>query len=123
MPELVDRINETPNITLLAPNNEALIIAMAGSSDLQTNADLLSSLLLYHVLSGLYPLGPSSRELDFVPTLLVKPAPFVKVTGGQVVAVNNTLGNVTIAGGLLQTSNVVAAVSDKSLSSNNMDNY
>lgn len=95
------------NITLLAPNNEAIgaFLNTSTAAALTSDSALISAVLSYHILRGNYS---NITNTSFIPTL-VEPPQFANVTGGQRVQAVAAGGNVTFFSGLLQNSSVVNA--------------
>jgi uncharacterized surface protein with fasciclin (FAS1) repeats len=111
-PQLLQSLlSSAQNITVLAPNNDALnaVLNSTGSS-LASDPGAISALLSYHVLNGTYYASQITNHSSFVPTLLTNSS-YVNVTGGQVVEAILGHGNVSVISGLLQNSTVVQAVS------------
>jgi uncharacterized surface protein with fasciclin (FAS1) repeats len=109
---LVASLASATNITILAPNNDALskfLNSPAGGAA-AGNADLVTALLTYHVINGTYPASAFTNSSAFLPTLLTNET-FTNVTGGQRVGgmLNGT--EVVITSGLLSKSIVTTAVS------------
>lgn len=79
-PELVETLGAATDITILAPNNEAL--AEADLSDLENIPNVLS----YHVVQGTFRSTDFSETPVFAATLL-QDSSVTNVTGGQVVKI------------------------------------
>jgi uncharacterized surface protein with fasciclin (FAS1) repeats len=109
--ELVAGLAQTPNITLLAPSNEAFAELASGpmAAALQ-DTSLITAVLQYHVLNGTYYAANVSETPSFIPTALTNSS-YTNVTGGQVVEAVLMDGNVMIYSGLLLTATVTKAVS------------
>lgn len=108
-PALLAALGAATNITILAPNNNALS-ALTNSSAGQAFAarpGAIGALLTYHVLNGTY-YSAGLPEKAFVPSLLTNSS-WTNVTGGQVVEVLKSGSGVSLSTGLLHTSNVVKA--------------
>jgi uncharacterized surface protein with fasciclin (FAS1) repeats len=111
-PQLLQSLlSSAQNITVLAPNNDALdaVLNSTGSS-LASDPGAISALLSYHVLNGTYYASQITNHSSFVATLLTNSS-YANVTGGQVVEAILGNGNVSVISGLLQNSTVVQAVS------------
>lgn len=80
VPELVETLNGLTNITILAPNTQAL-----AGIDLGNVADI-PNILTYHVVSGLFRSTDFSETPVFAATLLTDSSA-TNVTGGQVVKI------------------------------------
>merc|ERR1712093_30320 len=93
------------NVTILAPNNEALSALTAGQAA-TADAGLITAILQYHILQGTYQADQIPDDLAFVPSML-NDTTYSNVTGGQVVGVERDDNNVTLYSGLLQNSSVV----------------
>lgn len=123
VPGLADTLNAAVNITVFAPTNSAFADVSADSLEGQAiaNSDIdgIASILSYHVVPVSIPASAITAEPQFVQTLLTPEnvfagAPATLVTGGQYVGaqlVNGT--SVVLASGLLSTSTVTQAVSQK----------
>jgi uncharacterized surface protein with fasciclin (FAS1) repeats len=109
--ELVAGLAQTPNITLLAPSNEAFAELASGpmAAALQ-DTSLITAVLQYHVLNGTYYAANVSETPSFIPTALMNSS-YTNVTGGQVVEAVLMDGKVMIHSGLLLTATVTKAVS------------
>ena len=111
-PELVAALSQAQNITILAPNNDALasfINSTAGAAA-STDPSAIVALLTYHVLNGSYPSSAFTDMAAFAPTFLSN-ASYTNVTGGQVVKAQLSGTDVSIVSGLLSESKVVTPVS------------
>lgn len=106
---VVEQLNQASNITILAPNNDA-IQAFLNSSETLITADpgLVTAVLSYHILNGTYYASnlTASSGAQFVPTLLTNET-YTNVTGGQRVEVIASDGNVTVYSALKDSSSVV----------------
>lgn len=91
------------NITLLAPNNDALTEFLNSSTAgaIATEPALVQAILSYHILNGTFQASDFSNATTFERTAL-QPGAYANVTGGQRVGVQGG-GNVTFVSGLLQT--------------------
>lgn len=99
------QLGSIPNVTLLAPNNEAFAAFLnATPASALNDQNLVSAILNYHVLNGTYS-NFTNNSTDFIRTGLL-PGLYANVTGGQRVGVIGG-SNTTFISGLLQTSNVV----------------
>ncbi|CUS10353.1 unnamed protein product [Tuber aestivum] len=78
-PGFIATLSGASNITILAPNNQALKAVPAYITD---HADHVRALLDYHVLNGTYRSGDFGDEPKFWPTLLTHPH-FVNLTVGE----------------------------------------
>lgn len=98
------------NITILAPNNDALasFINSTAGAGASTDPSALAALLTYHVLNGSYPGSAFTNTSAFIPTFLSNSS-YANVTGGQVVKASLSGTNVSITSGLLSQSRVVTA--------------
>jgi uncharacterized surface protein with fasciclin (FAS1) repeats len=112
VPDVVETLSTTQNVTLLAPSDIAFAASMARnlrSAELTRNPRALTDLLQYHVLQGRFRTTDFFLKPKFVSTLLT--TPFVNVTGGQragLVMVNDTA---KVFSGYKQLASVVTAVS------------
>ncbi|PMD42825.1 Fasciclin-domain-containing protein, partial [Hyaloscypha variabilis F] len=109
-PTLVSALSNATNITILAPNNDAISTFLNSSTGkaAATNPGLVTALLTYHVLNGSYPASAFTSTPQFLPTLLTN-ATYANVTGGQVVEGLLNGSSVEIFSGLLAKSTVVTA--------------
>jgi uncharacterized surface protein with fasciclin (FAS1) repeats len=107
----VSALGSASNITILAPNNEALATFLNSSTGeaAATNPGLVTALLTYHVLNGSYPASAFTNTSQFLPTLLMNTT-YANVTGGQRVEARLNGSSVEIFSGLLAKSTVVTAV-------------
>jgi uncharacterized surface protein with fasciclin (FAS1) repeats len=104
-------IGSAQNITILAPNNNALsaLLNTTAGKSLATDPAAVAALLSYHVLNGTYYSSQIKNISAFIPTLLTN-ASYANVTGGQRVQALLAHGNVTVISGLELNSTVVQAV-------------
>ncbi|KAE9369162.1 Fasciclin-domain-containing protein [Stipitochalara longipes BDJ] len=109
-PTLVSALSSASNITILAPNNEAISTFLNSSTGktAATNPGLVTALLTYHVLNGSYSASAFTNTSQFLPTLLTNEA-YANVTGGQRVEARLNGSSVEIFSGLLAKSTVVTA--------------
>lgn len=110
-PELVSGLSMTPNLTLLAPSNEAFaeLLQSDMASALQDPA-MITALLQYHVLNGTYYAANVTETPLFLPTALMNMT-YENVTGGQVVEAVMSQNQVVFYSGLRMNSTVTQAVS------------
>ena len=116
VPSVTENISSLRNITILAPTNAAFDKLVesspseAGTED--TDLELLTHLLQYHVINGTFSSSVFSTTPAFVRTLLVEDG-FANVTGGgQNVGLVLDDNNVpTVVSGLMQESTITVAVS------------
>ncbi|CZR57765.1 related to TGF beta induced protein ig-h3 precursor [Phialocephala subalpina] len=109
-PAIVSTLSNATNITILAPNNDALtafVNSTAGAAA-ASNADAVAALLTYHVLQGNYAASAFTNTSQFIPTALNASA-YSNVTGGQRVEARLNGSSVDFFTGLLQESQVVTA--------------
>lgn len=107
-PAIVSTLSNATNVTILAPNNDALS-AFVNSTTGQaaaSEADAIAALLTYHVLQGNYAASAFTNTSQFIPTALNVSA-YSNVTGGQRVEARLNGSSVDIFTGLLQESQVV----------------
>lgn len=106
---VLDQLNQATNITILAPNNDALADFISNSTEaIASDPGLVTAVLNYHVLNGTFyesNLTASSSAL-FVPTLLSNET-YANVTGGQRVEVISGDDGVTVYSALKEASKVV----------------
>lgn len=106
--EILDMLSDLSNITVLAPENEALEGLLEDWD--HSDVGLLTAILSYHVLNGTYFSDNVTDTPAFIPTLLSNET-YTNVTDGQVVEVVSSGENVTFYSALRQESNVTEAVS------------
>lgn len=98
-PDVLKNLSSLHDITLFAPSNDAMaklnysVLAPAFSSG---NVDFIRQLLYYHVATGLHPTSSLTSSFQFLPTLMNNMT-YTNVTGGQVIAVVEQAGNVSVA--------------------------
>lgn len=109
-PQLLQALGSATNITILAPNNNALstLLNTTEGKTLAADSGAVAALLSYHVLNGTYFSSQVTNTSAFIPTLLNN-ATYSNVTGGQRVEALLAHGNVEVFSGLLQNSTVVQA--------------
>ncbi|KAH8652047.1 FAS1 domain-containing protein [Xylariales sp. PMI_506] len=109
-PDIANALGGLNNVTLLAPNNDALtaLISDTGSASILTDTGALLALLQYHVLDGTIYASDIGNTSTFVPTALTNSS-YTNVTGGQVVEAQSVDGNVTFFSALKQNVTVVTA--------------
>ncbi|KAK5942927.1 hypothetical protein PMZ80_003932 [Knufia obscura] len=102
-----DQFSNLTNITLLAPDNNAIstFLNTTTGAAVASQPNLVQAILNYHVLQGNYS---NITNTSFIPTSLQSGA-YANVTGGQRVEAVPSDGNVTFFSGLLQNSSVVNA--------------
>ncbi|KAI0396861.1 FAS1 domain-containing protein [Xylariaceae sp. FL0594] len=117
-PQFIQSLNNERNITILAPNNDALASLMSNNnsnsfsnstgSPLPLSEGYLNALLYYHVLDGTYYAPSNFTETpEFVPSRLTNQS-YTNVTGGQRVECSRAGdGNVTFMSALKQNVSVV----------------
>ncbi|KAI0003569.1 FAS1 domain-containing protein [Xylariaceae sp. FL0662B] len=109
IPELVETLNEMQNITILAPDNDALK-ALDGTTDASKLAGpgYLQALLTYHVLNGSYLASSFGDDSIFIPTMLTNQT-YANVTGGQRVEAQIVDSNLTFFSGDKQNVSLVTS--------------
>ncbi|KAJ2897900.1 beta-Ig-H3/fasciclin [Zalerion maritima] len=113
VPDLVDTLSAANNITIFAPSNDAfskLVEQNPTEAEAEeTNTELLTMLLAYHVINGTFNSTDFGATPVFARTLL-EGEPFANVTGGgQNLGLMLSNNAATVISGLKQTSMVVAA--------------
>ncbi len=108
-PSVVQTLSTVSNVTILAPDNNALAAFVNSSSNAPITPDNLAALLSYHVLNGTYYASNFTNTSAFIHTSLTNQT-FANVTDGQVVEGVLKNGNVTIFSGLGENSTVTSAV-------------
>lgn len=106
-------LGNATNITVLAPNDEALNKALKNPSYMAMSSDTayVQAFLSYHVVQGTIYSQNITETAAFAPTLLNNTR-FSNVTGGQVVKVLKDGNDVEITSGLGSQAKVVTAVCD-----------
>ncbi|CAG9990497.1 unnamed protein product [Clonostachys byssicola] len=104
----LELLNSLTDITILAPNNDALKTFLGNTSVSQISPQQIGAILSYHVLNGTYYSDNVTSTPSFLPTLL-NATEFTNVTGGQVVEAIKTDNNVTFLSGFRKKSNVTQA--------------
>ncbi|KAF1988650.1 Fasciclin-domain-containing protein [Aulographum hederae CBS 113979] len=115
-PGLLNQINNQPNLTILAPSNQALTIFLDtpfGASLATSDPGIFVAVLQYHILQGTYPGSALGEASIFLPTILGNES-YTNVTPVQVVqAVSQDddaeEADVRFISGLGQSSTVVRA--------------
>jgi uncharacterized surface protein with fasciclin (FAS1) repeats len=106
---VVEQLNQASNITILAPNNDALADFISNSTEaIAADPGLVTAVLNYHILNGTFYESnlTSSSTAQFVPTLLTNET-YTRVTGGQRVEVISSDDGVTVYTALKEASKVV----------------
>ncbi|KAI0124016.1 fasciclin domain-containing protein [Xylariales sp. AK1849] len=96
------------NVTILAPDNNALaaLLNNTGAVSTLTDTSAIAALLQYHILNGTYMADSFNDKAMFIPTALTNQS-YANVTGGQRVEALTSDGNVTFYTALKQNSTVV----------------
>ncbi|KAK0727546.1 FAS1 domain-containing protein [Lasiosphaeria miniovina] len=102
--ELFNTLINTPNLTILAPSNDAingLLASEAFSAQLQADPGILTAILKYHIFNGTYYTSnfTGAAAPVFVRTLMDN-ATYSNVTGGQRVEARAQDGGVAFTSGL-----------------------
>ncbi|KAF9869890.1 fasciclin domain-containing protein [Colletotrichum karsti] len=107
-PTLVQALSGAQNITILAPNNEAIdaLLKSPEGQAASTDPGLVAAILSYHVLNGTYYASAFNDQPQFIPTLLQNQT-YANITGGQRVQGQTAGGNVTFYSALRANSTVV----------------
>lgn len=111
-PDIVSALNNATNVTLLAPNNDALNKFLNNSAvtvEMAQNPGLLIALLNYHVLDGVYYVSNFTNSSTFIPTMLTNET-YANITGGQRVQALLENGTTTFYTWLKENSSVVTPV-------------
>lgn len=111
-PALVDQLSSLKNVTLLAPNNAALVAALNtsyGQAFKANDTNLIEGLFQYHVLNGTYYASDITTTPAFVPTLLAPTTNLTTLQPGAVVEAVKVGKDVRFISGLLGQSGVVSA--------------
>ncbi|KAK5698631.1 hypothetical protein LTR97_006278 [Elasticomyces elasticus] len=108
-PDAAAGLANATNITLFAPNNQAVQAAQSVLGSAQGNVnDLVTALLSYHVLQGTV-FAENITETPAFPSTTLNNTQYSNVTGGQVVEARLRDGNAQIISGLKHASNVTEA--------------
>lgn len=107
-PALVQALAGLQNITILAPNNEAINTWLQSPEGraAASNPGLVTAILSYHVLDGTFYASAFTEEPQFIPTLLQDQA-YVQITGGQRLQGQTVEGGVAFFSALQARSSVV----------------
>jgi uncharacterized surface protein with fasciclin (FAS1) repeats len=110
-PSLVS-LGTLSNITILAPNNAALakFLNSSATAAAASMPDVVTALLMYHILNGTYPAAAFTSSPQFLLSLLTNMS-YTSVTGGQRVEGFTNGSSVDIVSEGMTTSMVVTAVS------------
>jgi uncharacterized surface protein with fasciclin (FAS1) repeats len=110
-PDVASSLANATNVTLFAPNNDALnAVSSVLASQGGNSGDFVQALLSYHVLSGMIYAANISSTPAFPHTTLNNTA-YSNVTGGQVIEAVVNGDAVEIVSGLKSVANVTQAVS------------
>ena len=120
VPVLAVLLAEASNITILAPTDDAFAKVPArsplGTAFANKEADAITALLAYHVISGTYLSTDFMETPAYVSTLLVAyevdGEPLANVTGGQNVGLQLNDSDATILSGEMMSSVVTEAASE-----------
>jgi len=108
-PDLANALGSAQNITLLAPNNDALgALNSSGLLSSSSQEGLIQALLNYHVLIGVFNSSNITETPAFPATLLNNTA-YANVTGGQVVDIRAEDDEVTVVTGFKNNVTVTEA--------------
>lgn len=109
-PNLVEALKTTPDITILAPSNDAIakLLASPLGKSLAAEPKLIEAILSYHVVTGKLATSEFKTTPVFLPTGLTAQA-LTNVTGGQVVEAFRNDNQLDIVSGLT-VSHVVKGV-------------
>ncbi|KAI6377330.1 hypothetical protein MCOR25_002585 [Pyricularia grisea] len=108
---LVSSLGSAKNITILAPNNEAISALTsdpANAAAIANDTGLVPAILSYHVINGTYRGDAFTKEAKFLPTLLTN-ATYSQVMGGQRVEGKASGHTVEFKSGLQKMSKVIEA--------------
>jgi uncharacterized surface protein with fasciclin (FAS1) repeats len=105
-PNAIQALGTLSNVTLLAPNNDALARYLNGSSSTDAfSTDRIAALFQYHILNGTYYGSNFTNSSMFIGTALTNQT-YSNVTNGQVVEGVLKNGNVTFYSGYGENSTV-----------------
>lgn len=112
VPDVVETLSGLNDITVLAPNNDAFSKLVASNptegAEEETNPELLTMLLSYHVLNGTFNSSIFSTTPTIATTLLEDPT-LTNMSTPQHVELSLSDGEATVFSGLKQPSLVVVA--------------
>lgn len=105
-PELVDLVNNSKNVTLLVPSDDAIakFVDNFGEDNFTTEKGLKHG--MYHILDGVYPTSAFNKTPIFPHTFL-NDTLYTNITGGQRVKISSVDSNITITSGLLTESHIL----------------
>lgn len=108
---LAQVLSTLTNVTLLAPNNNAIssLLSQPGANETISNQDAITALLTYHVLNGTHYADSFLNTSQFLPTYLTNTA-YANIEGGQRVEARLSDNNVTFFSALKQNATVVTGV-------------
>ena len=110
-PSIANELGNATNITLLAPDNNAInaLLADISTSALLSDEGYLRALLLYHTLNGTYRTGDFSDHDRFIPTYLTNQS-YTSLVGGQRLQAQRNDNNVTFTSYEKLNASVVSSV-------------
>lgn len=105
-------LDQLSNVTILAPNNDALSSLLNDSTAASALSDsgAVNALLSYHILNGTHYAADFTNMSMFIPTYLTNET-YANITGGQRVEAVLADNNVTFFSGLRNNATVVTPVS------------
>ncbi|KFH46123.1 hypothetical protein ACRE_030530 [Hapsidospora chrysogenum ATCC 11550] len=107
--EVLEALQGATDITILAPDNDAISELLKSSAVTESkDSGLVPALLSYHVLNGTYMAADVKETPAFIPTLLGN-AKYENVTGGQVVEAVTDGETVSFYSALKMAANVTEA--------------
>ncbi|KAI1076646.1 FAS1 domain-containing protein [Whalleya microplaca] len=109
LPQLVTSLNNMRNVTILAPDNNALnLLNSTSDASMLEDPGYLQALLTYHVLNGSYLASSFGNDSVFIPTMLTNRT-YANVTGGQRVEAQMVDNNLTFFSAEKQNITVVTS--------------
>jgi uncharacterized surface protein with fasciclin (FAS1) repeats len=111
VPDVASALGSARNVTLFAPSNNALqALNSSAAMSAMSQEGYIQALLSYHVLVGEVR-SENIKETPAFPTTLLNDTAYANVTGGQVVEVRVSDGEVVVISGLQNNVTVTEAVS------------
>lgn len=111
-PDFLNQINNSSNITILAPSNEAFQKTLADPASQLSDAKVngfIDDVLSYHVVNGTLSSSSISSEPQFLPTWLTNKE-WTMLSGGQVVEAVMNNGRASFISGIKDAASISQAV-------------
>ncbi|KAI9163935.1 Fasciclin-like arabinogalactan protein [Paramyrothecium foliicola] len=108
VPGIAQNLNQAQNITILAPNNDAVTAFLAQNPNAARDMNMVQGVLMYHVLRGVWDSNAFMDNMPmFAETMLGMP--FANLSTGQTVELMKMNNQPMILSGFKQPSKVVMA--------------